>query len=48
MWWPALGGIAVGLIGWLRGDTMGVGYVNIEKIVAAKFTLAALRRARRS
>jgi H+/Cl- antiporter ClcA len=42
MWWPALGGIAVGLIGWLRGDTMGVGYVNIEKIVAAKFTLAAL------
>jgi CIC family chloride channel protein len=42
MWWPALGGIAVGVIGWIRGDTMGVGYVNIEKIVAAKFTLAAL------
>ena len=32
----------MGLIGWLRGDTMGVGYVYIEKIVAAKFTLAAL------
>jgi chloride channel protein, CIC family len=42
MWWPALGGIAVGLIGWLRGDTLGVGYVNIEKIVAARFTLGAL------
>ena len=42
MWWPALGAVAVGVIGYFRGDTMGVGYVNIEKIVAAKFTLGAL------
>ena len=42
MWWPALGAIAVGVIGWIRGDTLGVGYDNIEKIVAAKFTLGAL------
>ncbi|HWC64956.1 MAG TPA: chloride channel protein, partial [Thermoanaerobaculia bacterium] len=42
MWWPALGAVAVGVIGYFRGDTMGVGYVNIEKIVAAKLTLEAL------
>ena len=42
MWWPALGAIAVGVIGWIRGDTLGVGYDNIEKIVAARFTIGAL------
>ena len=42
MWWPAIGGLAVGLIGFFRADTMGVGYDNIEKIVSAKLTLEAL------
>ena len=42
MWWPAIGAVAVGVIGWIRPDTMGVGYVNIENIVASKFTLEAL------
>ena len=42
MWWPALGAVAVGVIGYFRADTMGVGYVNIEKIVSGRFTLEAL------
>ncbi len=34
MWWPALGGIAVGLIGWAVPRTFGVGYDNIEDVIA--------------
>lgn len=34
MWWPAIGGIAVGVIGYFAPRTMGVGYDNIEQIVA--------------
>jgi H+/Cl- antiporter ClcA/CBS domain-containing protein len=33
MWWPALGGVAVGLVGLVAPRTMGVGYDNIERIV---------------
>lgn len=33
MWWPALGGIAVGLIGLLEPRTLGVGYGNIQDAV---------------
>ena len=29
MWWPALGGCAVGIIGWFAPLTLGVGYDNI-------------------
>ncbi len=29
MWWPALGAVAVGLIGWWQPRTLGVGYGNI-------------------
>ena len=31
MWWPALGGIAVGVVGWFAPRTLGVGYANIEQ-----------------
>jgi chloride channel protein, CIC family len=31
MWWPALGGIAVGLVGLWEPRTLGVGYPNIEQ-----------------
>lgn len=34
MWWPALGGAVVGLVGLVAPHTMGVGYDNIERIVA--------------
>ena len=34
MWWPALGGLAVGAIGWVAPRTMGVGYDNISDILS--------------
>jgi H+/Cl- antiporter ClcA/predicted transcriptional regulator len=33
MWWPAIGGVAVGVIGWFSPHTMGVGYDNIDRIL---------------
>ncbi len=42
MWWPAIGGVAVGVIGWYAPLTLGVGYTNIEDIVAGRLGLAAL------
>ncbi len=42
MWWPAIGGIVVGFIGWIDPQTLGVGYTNIEGIVAGRFTVTAL------
>ncbi|MCC6764804.1 MAG: chloride channel protein [Deltaproteobacteria bacterium] len=34
MWWPALGSVVVGLVGLAAPRTLGVGYDNIERIVA--------------
>jgi H+/Cl- antiporter ClcA len=42
MWWPALGAIVVGVVGWIAPDTLGVGYVNIEHIVNGSLTGGAL------
>jgi len=42
MWWPALGAIAVGLIGFLNPATLGVGYDNIERIVSGSLAGRAL------
>jgi CIC family chloride channel protein len=42
MWWPAFGGIAVGVIGYFAPRTLGVGYDNIENIVSGSFALKAL------
>jgi H+/Cl- antiporter ClcA/predicted transcriptional regulator len=36
MWWPALGAVVVGLVGWIAPHTLGVGYDNIEKIVSGR------------
>jgi H+/Cl- antiporter ClcA/predicted transcriptional regulator len=36
--WPALGGLAVGIIGYFEPRTMGVGYDNIENILAGSFS----------
>ena len=33
MWWPVLGAIPVGVVGYFAPRTMGVGYDNIEQIV---------------
>ncbi|HSE67336.1 MAG TPA: chloride channel protein, partial [Gemmatimonadales bacterium] len=34
MWWPALGAVVVGIVGWIEPHTLGVGYDNIEGILA--------------
>ena len=34
MWWPAIGGIAVGIIGYFEPKTLGVGYSNITDILS--------------
>jgi CIC family chloride channel protein len=39
MWWPALGGVAVGLVGYFYPRTLGVGYDNISEALSGKFTL---------
>ncbi|MBS1487095.1 MAG: chloride channel protein [Bacteroidetes bacterium] len=38
MWWPAIGGIAVGIIGYYEPKTLGVGYSNIIDLIAASLT----------
>lgn len=42
MWWPALGGIAVGIVGYFAPLTMGVGYDNIDNILNGSITGKAL------
>jgi H+/Cl- antiporter ClcA len=42
MWWPAIGGLAVGIIGYFAPSTLGVGYENIEHIVSGELVGRAL------
>ncbi|MGQ0562667.1 MAG: chloride channel protein [Gemmatimonadota bacterium] len=42
MWWPALGAIAVGVIGLLEPRTLGIGYEYIEQIAAGQIVGLAL------
>jgi len=44
MWWPALGGLAVGLIGYFAPHTLGVGYDNIISILSGTLTLVIVIR----
>ncbi|MBI1219988.1 MAG: chloride channel protein [Rhodobacteraceae bacterium] len=37
MWWPAIGGLVVGLVGVISPHTMGVGYENIDQILSGQF-----------
>ncbi|HEY8902965.1 MAG TPA: chloride channel protein [Chthoniobacterales bacterium] len=39
MWWPAIGGIAVGVAGWIEPRTLGVGYGNITANLACALPL---------
>ncbi|MBB2145095.1 chloride channel protein [Pedobacter sp. LMG 31464] len=39
VWWPAVGGIAVGVIGYFSPHTLGVGYDNITAMLSGKTTL---------
>jgi len=42
MWWPAIGGLAVGIIGFFEPLTMGVGYDNIQRILSGNETMLFL------
>ena len=42
MWWPAIGSIAVGVVGYFAPRTLGVGYDNIDHILSGDFTLQAM------
>jgi CBS domain-containing protein len=42
MWWPALGGIVVGAIGYVMPSTLGVGYSNITTVISGDMGLAGL------
>ena len=34
MWWPAIGAVAVGVIGYFAPNTLGVGYANISNAIS--------------
>jgi H+/Cl- antiporter ClcA/CBS domain-containing protein len=42
MWWPAIGGVFVGVIGYFAPRTMGVGYDNISGFLNGSFTTETL------
>jgi CBS domain-containing protein len=42
MWWPALGAIVVGVVGYVAPRTLGVGYENIEQIIGGSIAGNAL------
>jgi len=42
MWWPAIGAVAVGVIGYFSPATMGVGYSNISGILSGSLTVQVL------
>ena len=42
MWWPAIGGLAVGLVGYLAPRTLGIGYENIDGILTGTLVGHAL------
>lgn len=39
IWWPAIGGLAVGIIGFFAPHTLGVGYDNITGILSGSWPL---------
>ncbi len=42
MWWPSIGGLVVGVIGFAAPQTLGVGYDNIDSILSGNFVGTAL------
>lgn len=42
MWWPALGGIVVGIVGYYMPLTLGVGYTNISAVLGGQIGLGAM------
>ncbi len=44
MWWPALGGIFIGLIGWMEPRALGVGYHNIRALLNGRLVTNQILR----
>ncbi|MDB5357164.1 MAG: chloride channel protein [Phycisphaerales bacterium] len=42
MWWPAIGAVAVGVIGYFAPRTLGVGYDNITGLISASFPVRVM------
>lgn len=42
MWWPAMGAVAVGVIGYFAPHTMGVGYDNIKTLLTGNVTFTLM------
>jgi CIC family chloride channel protein len=42
MWWPLVGAVAVGLIGYVEPRTLGVGYTNIDAVLSGTIVGRAL------
>jgi len=42
MWWPAIGAVAVGVVGYFAPRTLGVGYENISAILSGRWTMWAI------
>ena len=42
MWWPAIGAVAIGVIGYFAPHTMGVGYDNIRYLLSGSWSLALI------
>lgn len=42
MWWPALGAIAVGVVGYFVPRTLGVGYSNIGDVISGRLAVQAM------
>src|ERR1700722_10025530 len=42
MWWPAIGAIAIGVVGYFSPHTMGVGYDNIQWLLRGTGPLAVI------
>ncbi|HEU4602455.1 MAG TPA: chloride channel protein [Steroidobacteraceae bacterium] len=42
MWWPAIGGVLVGIGGWFQPAALGVGYDLIQAMLNQQFTLTAI------
>lgn len=42
MWWPAIGALAVGIVGLFAPDTLGVGYYNISDILSDRMAVSAI------
>jgi len=42
MWWPAIGGLAVGVIGYFAPKTLGVGYFNITQALSGSLAVGVL------